>query len=94
MVIYLSGEVQNQLRLDEMTPRQIVVELDKYIVGQTAAKRAVVTYEWRRNASWTRKETNEPHGSTSTSLTSTPRSTRPARACHRRPRRRRRVTYS
>jgi len=41
MVIYLSGEVQNQLRLDEMTPRQIVVELDKYVVGQHAAKRAV-----------------------------------------------------
>src|SRR5947207_11226122 len=41
MVIYLSGEVQNQLRLDEMTPRQIVVELDKYVVGQAAAKRAV-----------------------------------------------------
>src|SRR5947207_3686892 len=41
MVIYLSGEVQNQLRLDEMTPRQIVSELDKYVVGQHAAKRAV-----------------------------------------------------
>jgi ATP-dependent HslUV protease ATP-binding subunit HslU len=41
MVIYLSGEVQNQLRLDEMTPRQIVAELDKYVVGQHAAKRAV-----------------------------------------------------
>ena len=27
--------------LDEMTPREIVHELDKYIVGQTAAKRAV-----------------------------------------------------
>src|SRR3989440_5352313 len=27
--------------LDEMTPREIVVELDKYIVGQGAAKRAV-----------------------------------------------------
>jgi ATP-dependent HslUV protease ATP-binding subunit HslU len=27
--------------LDEMTPREIVVELDKYIVGQDAAKRAV-----------------------------------------------------
>src|ERR1041384_2946661 len=41
MVIYLSGEVQNQLRLDEMTPRQIVAELDKHVVGQHAAKRAV-----------------------------------------------------
>jgi ATP-dependent HslUV protease ATP-binding subunit HslU len=41
MVIYLSGEVKEQLRLDEMTPRQIVQELDKYVVGQNAAKRAV-----------------------------------------------------
>ncbi|MBI3654158.1 MAG: ATP-dependent protease ATPase subunit HslU [Acidobacteria bacterium] len=41
MVIYLSGEVENRPRLDEMTPRQIVVELDKYVVGQHAAKRAV-----------------------------------------------------
>jgi len=29
MVIYLSGEVKDQPRLDEMTPRQIVEELDK-----------------------------------------------------------------
>ena len=41
MVIYLSGEVKDQPRLDEMTPRQIVQELDKYVVGQHAAKRAV-----------------------------------------------------
>src|SRR4030095_16536326 len=41
MVIYLSGEVKDQPRLDEMTPRQIVNELDKYVVGQHAAKRAV-----------------------------------------------------
>src|SRR5881296_1137678 len=41
MVIYLSGEVHEQQKLDEMTPRQIVLELDKYVVGQHAAKRAV-----------------------------------------------------
>jgi len=41
MVIYLSGEVKEQPRLDELTPRQIVSELDKYVVGQHAAKRAV-----------------------------------------------------
>lgn len=41
MVIYLSGEVKDQPSLDEMTPRQIVEELDKYVVGQHAAKRAV-----------------------------------------------------
>jgi ATP-dependent HslUV protease ATP-binding subunit HslU len=41
MVIYLSGEVEEDSRLDEMTPRQIVAELDKHVVGQAAAKRAV-----------------------------------------------------
>jgi ATP-dependent HslUV protease ATP-binding subunit HslU len=41
MVIYLSGEVQQAKKLDEMTPRQIVAELDKYVVGQNDAKRAV-----------------------------------------------------
>jgi ATP-dependent HslUV protease ATP-binding subunit HslU len=41
MVIYLSGDVQEHQKLDEMTPRQIVEELDKYVVGQHAAKRAV-----------------------------------------------------
>jgi len=30
-----------KLQLDQMTPRQIVEELDKYIVGQTKAKKAV-----------------------------------------------------
>src|SRR5256886_11186381 len=41
MVIYLSGETEEEVRLDDMTPRQIVAELDKYVVGQHAAKRAV-----------------------------------------------------
>jgi ATP-dependent HslUV protease ATP-binding subunit HslU len=41
MVIYLSGDIEDVSRLDEMTPRQIVAELDKHVVGQTAAKRAV-----------------------------------------------------
>src|ERR1700674_1332107 len=42
MVIYLAGETEEQeARLDEMTPRQIVAELDKHVVGQNAAKRAV-----------------------------------------------------
>lgn len=40
MVIYLSGETE-ELRLDELTPRQIVAELDKHVVGQSKAKRAV-----------------------------------------------------
>jgi ATP-dependent HslUV protease ATP-binding subunit HslU len=47
MVIYLPGEQQQQPAqetepaFDDLTPREIVVELDKYIVGQNAAKRAV-----------------------------------------------------
>src|SRR6202045_1055901 len=46
MVIYLPGD-QRELQpapepsFDELTPREIVMELDKYIVGQEAAKRAV-----------------------------------------------------
>ena len=41
MVIYLEGEVEEAIQLDEMTPRQIVAELDKHVVGQRNAKRAV-----------------------------------------------------
>jgi ATP-dependent HslUV protease ATP-binding subunit HslU len=42
MAIYLPGTAEDQeLSLDELTPREIVAELDKYVVGQKAAKRAV-----------------------------------------------------
>jgi len=46
MVIYLPGEQHEpepaaEPSFDELTPREIVIELDKYIVGQAAAKRAV-----------------------------------------------------
>jgi ATP-dependent HslUV protease ATP-binding subunit HslU len=46
MVIYLPGEHHEpepavEPSFDELTPREIVIELDKYIVGQAAAKRAV-----------------------------------------------------
>ena len=41
MVIYLPGAVEGQVPLDDLTPRQIVAELDKHVVGQKAAKRAV-----------------------------------------------------
>jgi ATP-dependent HslUV protease ATP-binding subunit HslU len=42
MAIFLPGTAEDQaLGLDEMTPREIVAELDKYVVGQAAAKRAV-----------------------------------------------------
>jgi ATP-dependent HslUV protease ATP-binding subunit HslU len=45
------GPAQEPLWLDEMTPRQIVAELDKYIVGQNAAKKSVAVAlrnRWRR----------------------------------------------
>jgi ATP-dependent HslUV protease ATP-binding subunit HslU len=46
MVIYLPGDQREsqparEPSFDELTPREIVVELDKYIVGQNPAKRAV-----------------------------------------------------
>src|SRR5258705_5530589 len=42
MAIFLPGAAEDQaLALDEMTPREIGAELDKYVVGQQAAKRAV-----------------------------------------------------
>ena len=42
MVIYLpvQGSGEGPL-LDELTPREIVLELDKYVIGQADAKRAV-----------------------------------------------------
>lgn len=41
MTIQLPGEVKETTQFDDLTPRQIVAELDKYIVGQSNAKRAV-----------------------------------------------------
>jgi ATP-dependent HslUV protease ATP-binding subunit HslU len=42
MAIYLPGTAEDQdVDLDELTPREIVAELDKHVVGQRAAKRAV-----------------------------------------------------
>ncbi|MGD9627951.1 MAG: ATP-dependent protease ATPase subunit HslU [Pyrinomonadaceae bacterium] len=42
MAIQLGGETAAlKPKLDDLTPRQIVEELDKYVVGQAAAKRAV-----------------------------------------------------
>ncbi len=42
MVIYLPGQTATDTpALDELTPREIVGELDKYVVGQKDAKRAV-----------------------------------------------------
>ncbi len=50
MVIQLAGQIE-ELTADRLTPREIVRELDKYIVGQNAAKRAVaiaLRNRWRR----------------------------------------------
>jgi ATP-dependent HslUV protease ATP-binding subunit HslU len=41
MVFYLPETIENATTLDDLTPRQIVTELDKYVVGQAAAKRSV-----------------------------------------------------
>src|SRR5213596_3510375 len=42
MAIYLPATAEEeQLALDELTPREIVAELDKHVVGQKDAKRAV-----------------------------------------------------
>src|SRR5437879_13566813 len=42
MAIYLpSSAEEEQVALDELTPREIVAELDKHVIGQNAAKRAV-----------------------------------------------------
>jgi len=51
VAIELPGEVAPLPLLDDLTPRQIVTALDKYIIGQHAAKRAVaiaLRNRWRR----------------------------------------------
>jgi len=51
MVIQLPGSVDESLTAEQLTPKEIVRELDKYIVGQRAAKRAVaiaLRNRWRR----------------------------------------------
>ncbi len=41
MVFYLPETIEAATTLDEMSPRQIVSELDKYVVGQREAKRSL-----------------------------------------------------
>src|SRR5437867_7624115 len=38
---YVPETIEESPHLDELTPREIVRELDKYVIGQTGAKRAV-----------------------------------------------------
>jgi ATP-dependent HslUV protease ATP-binding subunit HslU len=50
MVIHLAGRIE-EMSAEKLTPREIVRELDKYIVGQKNAKRAVaiaLRNRWRR----------------------------------------------
>ncbi|HEY4588837.1 MAG TPA: ATP-dependent protease ATPase subunit HslU [Thermoanaerobaculia bacterium] len=51
MTLQISSEAPSSLAIENMTPRQIVAELDKYVVGQKQAKRAVaiaLRNRWRR----------------------------------------------
>src|SRR4051812_42333775 len=51
MTPQVASEATNSLAIENMTPRQIVAELDKYVVGQNQAKRAVaiaLRNRWRR----------------------------------------------
>ncbi len=51
MTLQIAGEAVHSLAIENMTPRQIVAELDKYVVGQHQAKRAVaiaLRNRWRR----------------------------------------------
>ena len=51
MVIHLPASIDEQPIGERLTPKEIVLELDKYIVGQRAAKRAVaiaLRNRWRR----------------------------------------------
>src|SRR5258708_7857563 len=51
MVIQLPGSIDDANHSERLTPKEIVRELDTYIVGQNAAKRAVaiaLRNRWRR----------------------------------------------
>jgi ATP-dependent HslUV protease ATP-binding subunit HslU len=51
MTLQIAAEATHSLAIENMTPRQIVAELDKYVVGQHQAKRAVaiaLRNRWRR----------------------------------------------
>ena len=62
MVFYMPGKVdRSQAEPEELTPRQIVAELDRFIVGQDRAKRSVAIALRNR---WRRKRVDAALGST------------------------------
>ena len=66
---------------EELTPRQIVAELDKYIVGQTEAKKSVaiaLRNRWRRQQLRSSRKTRK-----STSIYMVSMHVLPGRAGHR-----------
>jgi len=48
--MYAHETVDETPHLDELTPREIVRELDKYVIGQASAQRAVAIAhrKWRK----------------------------------------------
>src|SRR6058998_2024866 len=50
--MYVPETVDETPHLDELTPREIVRELDKYVIGQARAKRAVAIALRNRNGSF------------------------------------------
>ena len=57
MSMYVPETVDETPHLDELTPREIVRELDKYVIGQGGAKRAVAIALRNR---WRRQQVAEP----------------------------------
>jgi ATP-dependent HslUV protease ATP-binding subunit HslU len=54
MALELPGLTNLSPHLEDLTPRQIVARLDKFVVGQNAAKRAVAI-ALRNTPSWPRR---------------------------------------
>ena len=75
MVIYLpSQSVDAEPILDELTPREIVRELDKHVVGQADAKRAVAIQfvSWKWHVKFWQPAASGKYSNTSLPITSVP----------------------